>query len=186
MTDPAELDRFLAGVERRAYLQARFAVRDEAAALDVVQDAMIKLVTSYRERPTSEWPLLFQRILQNTIKDYYRRQKVINAWQVALSALGLGDRHDSEEEGAEFDPPGPEEDDPAERVAQGQRLAIVEKCLQALPLRQRQAFLLRYWEGMDTAQTAEVMGCTEGSVKTHCSRAVAALSKALAPYGIEL
>ena len=186
MTDPAELDHFLAGVERRAYLQARFAVQDETAALDVVQDAMIKLATSYSGRPPSEWPLLFQRILQNTIKDYYRRQKVINAWQVALSALGLGDRHDSEEEGAEFDPPGPEEDDPAERVAQGQRLAIVEKCLQALPLRQRQAFLLRYWEGMDTAQTAEVMGCTEGSVKTHCSRAVAALSKALAPYGIEL
>ena len=186
MTDSAELDRFLAGVERRAYLQARFAVQEEAAALDVVQDAMIKLVTNYRERLPGEWPLLFQRILQNTIKDYYRRQKVKNAWQVALSTLGLGDSHDGDEDTVEYDPPGEEDDDPAVRLAQRQRLAIIEKCLHALPLRQRQAFLLRYWEGMDTAQAAEAMGCTEGSVKTHCSRAVAALGKALASYGIEL
>jgi RNA polymerase sigma-70 factor, ECF subfamily len=182
-----EISAFLAEVERRAYKQAMFAVRDEHAALDVVQDAMLKLTEKYSDKPAGELPLLFQRILQNTIHDHFRRQKVRSTWTSLLSALGKRDEKDDD-----FDPLetlAAKSDsnatvDPAVQVESGQIVAIIEEALARLPARQREAFLLRYWEEFDVAETAAVMGCSEGSVKTHCSRAVHALAEMLKSKGV--
>jgi RNA polymerase sigma-70 factor (ECF subfamily) len=184
----AELNQFLSNVERRAYKHALFSVRDTQAALDVVQDAMIKLSIKYGDKPAEELPLLFQRILHNTLHDYYRRQKVRNTWVSLFS--GLQSKHDDEE----FDPLDVLEDQenqsvpdkPDQSLLQKQVVAHIEDALNKLPLRQREAFLLRYWEGLDTSETAAVMGCTEGSVKTHCSRATHALAITLKAKGVEL
>ncbi|MHB1246741.1 MAG: RNA polymerase sigma factor [Sulfuriferula sp.] len=180
MSTPEQLSRFLAEVERRAYRHAAFTVRDEQAALDIVQDAMFKLAEKYVDRPAEEYPMLFQRILQNTIRDYFRRQKVRNYWTTAISFVMPGQNDHSEDEDAvEYSQPTAESDDPANQVNTAQRLVIIQEALEKLPARQREAFLLRYWEEMDTAETASIMGCSEGSVKTHCSRAIHALSKYL-------
>ena len=188
LSSSAELSQFLTSVERRAYKHASYAVRDDHAALDIVQDAMIKLAEKYGDKPAEELPMLFQRILQNTIRDYYRRQKVRMAWVSLFS--GLQSRHDDEE----FDPLDVLEDSenqstpaaPEASLQQRQIIALIEDALGNLPARQREAFLLRYWEGLDTNETAAAMGCTEGSVKTHCSRAVHALSVSLKAKGVEL
>ncbi|KXS33690.1 MAG: RNA polymerase, sigma-24 subunit, ECF subfamily [Candidatus Gallionella acididurans] len=188
LSSSAELSQFLTSVERRAYKHAIYAVRDDHAALDIVQDAMIKLAEKYGDKPAEELPMLFQRILQNTIRDYYRRQKVRSAWVSLFS--GLQSRHDDEE----FDPLDVLEDSenqstpaaPEASLQQRQIIALIEDALGNLPARQREAFLLRYWEGLDTNETAAAMGCTEGSVKTHCSRAVHALSVSLKAKGVEL
>ena len=175
-------------MERRAYKQALFAVRDDPAALDIVQDAMLKLTEKYAERPPAELPLLFQRILQNTIRDFYRRQRVRNLWTTPVSSL-LGAEADSDtdpletlevEDDSKFSEP------PAEQLERSQVLALIEKALEKLPARQRQAFLLRYWEELDVAAAATIMGCSEGSVKTHCSRATRALAVILKKQGIKL
>ena len=142
---------------------------------------MIKLAEKYGGKPAAELPPLFQRILQNTIRDYYRRQKVKNACMTAFSSLT------SRNDGKEYDPLESLQDDgnqsaptgPGESLQQRQVIALIEQALTKLPARQREAFLLRYWEGMDQAETAMVMGCTEGSVKTHCSRATHALAASL-------
>ena len=184
-----ELAEFLASVERRAYKQALFAVRDSENALDIVQDAMLKLSEKYGAKPAGELPMLFQRILQNTIHDHFRRQKVRNTWTTLLSALGKGDEKDEE-----FDPletlqaksDSNAVDDPARQFEQAQVLGHIERALARLPARQREAFLLRYWEELDVAEAAAAMGCSEGSVKTHCSRAVHALAETLAAKGIKL
>jgi len=194
VTDPylastQEFSAFLADVERRAFKQAMFAVRDEHAALDVVQEAMLKLTEKYAQKPVAELPMLFQRILQNTIHDHFRRQKVRSTWTVLLSALGKGSEKDED-----FDPLetlAAKSDsnltaDPAAQFAQSQVLEAIEQALARLPARQREAFLLRYWEEFDVAETAAAMGCSEGSVKTHCSRAVAALAGILKAKGISL
>jgi len=176
-------------VERRAYKHAHYAVRDQDAALDIVQDSMLKLTEKYSAKPAGELPLLFQRILQNTIHDHFRRQKVRNAWTTLLSGLkGGGDPEDENdpldtlEAGAT---PGTVAS-PADQAEQAQVVRLVEHALAKLPGRQREAFLLRYWEELDVAETAAVMGCSEGSVKTHCSRAVHALAKMLEGKGIRL
>ena len=175
-------------MERRAYKQALFAVRDSENALDIVQDAMLKLSEKYGTKPTAELPMLFQRILQNTIRDFYRRRKVRSLWVTLFSSLSAG-REDEEADPLETlaaeDPSGAGAP-PADRLEQAQLIEIIEKELQRLPARQRQAFLLRYWEELDVAETAAVMGCSEGSVKTHCSRAAHALAAALRARGIEL
>ena len=166
-----------------------FAVRDEHSAVDIVQDAMLKLTEKYAQKPAAELPMLFQRILQNTIHDHFRRQKVRSTWTVLLSALGKGDEKDED-----FDPLetlAAKSDsnamaDPAERFGQAQVMGAIEQALSRLPARQREAFLLRYWEEFDVAETAAAMGCSEGSVKTHCSRAVAALASMLKAKGISL
>ena len=188
LSTPAELSRFLSSVERRAYKHALFAVRDHHAALDIVQDAMLKLAEKYGGKPAEELPLLFHRILQNTIRDHYRRQKVRTAWVTLFS--GLQSKHGEEE----FDPLDILEDSenqstpaaPDASVQQSQIIALIEQALATLPARQREAFLLRYWEGLDTMETALAMGCTEGSVKTHCSRAAHALAVSLKEKGVEL
>jgi RNA polymerase sigma-70 factor (ECF subfamily) len=188
LSTSAELSQFLSSVERRAFKHAVFAVRDDHTALDIVQDAMLKLAEKYGDKPVEELPMLFQRILQNTIRDHYRRQKVRTSWITLFS--GLQSKHDEEE----FDPLDVLEDSenqssplvPDVSLQQKQIIVLVEEALGKLPARQREAFLLRYWEGLDTAETAAAMGCTEGSVKTHCSRAVHALAVSLNAKGIEL
>src|SRR6202165_2490492 len=184
-----EISAFLAEVERRAFKQAMFAVRDEDAALDVVQDAMLKLTEKYSGKPLAELPMLFQRILQNTIHDYFRRQKVRSTWTTLLSAFGQKDDKDDDFDLLETLPARSYSNsaaDPARQLEQGQIVAIIEQALTRLPARQRQAFLLRYWEELDVAEAAKAMGCSEGSVKTHCSRAVHALAQTLKAKGISL
>lgn len=186
MANAKELSDFLAQVERRAYKQAAYAVRDDHAALDIVQDAMMKLAEKYSQRPAEEFPMLFQRILQNAIRDYYRRQKVRNLWTTLFSSFSSG--HDDEDDHDLLERLSPHGDDnqndPSEEVDRAQTLNLIEEALQRLPQRQREAFVLRYWEDMDVAETAAVMGCSEGSVKTHCSRAVHTLAVALGKKGL--
>ena len=184
-----EISAFLADVERRAFKQAMFAVRDEDAALDIVQDAMLKLTEKYAAKPAAELPLLFQRILQNTIHDHFRRQKVRSTWTTLLSALGQKDDRDEEYDPLETLPAKSDSNiaaDPAAQLEQGQVVAAIEQALGRLPARQREAFLLRYWEELDVAEAAAAMGCSQGSVKTHCSRAVRALAEMLSARGIKL
>lgn len=186
MATPSELSKFLELVERRAFKQAMFAVRDEDAALDIVQDAMLKLAHHYSERPCPELPLLFQRILQNTIHDYFRRKKTLQSHISNFSEF-------TTDEDEALDPLEFLIDASAVRAVESasdevermQTMASIEEEISKLPARQREAFLMRYWEELDVAETAAVMGCTEGSVKTHCSRAVHALAKALQARGMK-
>ncbi|MCM5572060.1 RNA polymerase sigma factor [Burkholderiaceae bacterium FT117] len=187
MATRQELSDFLESAERRAFRQAVFAVRDEELALDLVQDAMLRLVEKYADRPAPELPLLFQRILQNAVTDHFRRQKVRNLWTTLLSSLSSdGDDEDDRDvlESLEADPSTSLGRDGAANVERDQILAIIDEEIRKLPARQREAFLLRYWEDMDVAETAAIMGCSEGSVKTHCSRANHALAAALKARGI--
>ncbi len=181
-----ELSDFLRSVDKRAFKRAVYAVRDADAALDIVQDAMIRLAEKYGDRPASELPLLFQRILSNATTDWFRRQKVRGAVMQSFSDF---EGHDSEDpvdlldtlealqstEGTES---------AADALSRNQLLQIIDSEVQKLPPRQREAFLMRYWEEFDVAETASLMGCSEGSVKTHCSRAVHALARALKLKGI--
>jgi RNA polymerase sigma-70 factor, ECF subfamily len=182
-----EFEEFLAGVERRAYKQALFAVREAESALDIVQDSMLKLAEKYGDKPLEELPMLFQRILQNTIRDHFRRQKVRSVWTTLLSSLSPS-RDDDEHDPLEtIEAEGSSRfDSPEESLGKSQLIEMIEKELRRLPARQREAFLLRYWEELDVAETAAVMGCSQGSVKTHCSRAAHALATALKAKGIEL
>lgn len=164
-----------------------FAVREEEAALDIVQDSMLKLAEKYGDRPAEELPMLFQRILQNTIRDFYRRSKVRSMWTTLLSAFTPDDEDDHDpletletEDSAKFAA------SPEAQVLQAQTIGAIEEEISKLPTRQREAFLMRYWEDMDVAETAAAMGCSEGSVKTHCSRATHALAAALSARGIKL
>ncbi|HEY0268207.1 MAG TPA: RNA polymerase sigma factor [Methyloradius sp.] len=183
MATAEELSEFLAQVERRAFKQTVYAVRDDHAAMDIVQDAMLKLAEKYAKQPASEYPMLFQRILQNTMRDYWRRQKVRNLWTTLLSSFGGG-----EEEGDERDPletlqSDDEQYQPQAQLESRQTITIIEQAIKTLPTRQREAFLMRYWEELDVAETAKAMGCSQGSVKTHCSRAVHALAKIMESQG---
>jgi RNA polymerase sigma-70 factor (ECF subfamily) len=183
-----ELTDFLRGVERRAYKRTVYAVRNDDAALDIVQDSMIRLAEKYSDRPPEELPLLFQRILSNATLDWFRRQKVRNAVFQNFSDFESQDFEadfDLLESLESSDASGANES-AAETVSRAQLLALIDGEVAQLPARQREAFLLRYWEELDVAETAEVMGCSEGSVKTHCSRAVHALAKALRDKGITL
>jgi len=164
-------------------------VRDEQAALDIVQDAMLRLAEKYGQRPATELPLLFHRIMQNAIRDYYRRQKVRSLWTTLLSSLTPGRGEDDDQDPLEtYEPPGGDTtvEPPGARLEQAQVLEIIEQELTKLPPRQREAFMMRYWEELDVAETARVMGCSEGSVKTHCSRATHALAIALKARGVTL
>ena len=149
---------------------------------------MLKLSEKYAQRPAEELPPLFQRILQNTIRDFYRRQKVRALWTTPVSALFGGEDDEDHDplETLEVENVSKGWDAPPEQLERRQLIALIEKALEKLPLRQRQAFLLRYWEEMDVAEAAKVMGCSEGSVKTHCSRATHALAAILTKQGIKL
>jgi len=184
MATAQELSDFLAQVERRAFKQTVYAVRDDQAALDIVQDAMLKLAEKYGDHSVDEYPMLFQRILQNTMRDYWRRQKVRNLWTTLFSSFGSDDESDEERDPLEILNPGDGSNSPDAQLERSETIAIIENALQKLPARQREAFVLRYWEDMDVAETAAAMGCSQGSVKTHCSRAVRALAVLLEKDGI--
>jgi len=191
MASRQEMADFLESVERRAFRQAVYAVRNEDAALDIIQDAMLRLAQRYGDKPAAELPMLFQRILQNAITDHFRREKVRNLWTTLYSALSPGgyseesNEHDVLET-IQAPAVGKVFETGAERVERTQVLAIIEQELERLPARQREAFLMRYWHDMDVAETALAMGCSEGSVKTHCSRATHTLAAALQARGITL
>lgn len=187
MATDKELSDFLKSTEKRAFKRTAYAVRNEDAALDIVQDSMIRLAEKYADRPAAEMPLIFNRILSNATMDWFRRNKVRKAVLQNFSDLEsgaeLGDFDLLESlESADGSGAYP---GPAEKLSNDQTLALIEVEIAELPARQREAFLLRYWEELNTAETALVMGCTEGSVKTHCSRAVHALAAALAAKGLK-
>ena len=184
-----ELSDFLKSVDKRAFKRTLYHVRNEEAALDIVQDSMLKLAEHYGDKPPGELPMLFQRILTNCTLVWFRRQKTRNALFSSLSDFeGPG------EDGADFDflevhagvPEGETAQSAEDSLRRAQVLRAIETEIQLLPARQREAFLMRYWEEMDVAETAAAMGCSEGSVKTHCFRAVQTLSKALKAKGIVL
>jgi RNA polymerase sigma-70 factor (ECF subfamily) len=185
MATPKELSDFLTAIERRAFKQTAYAVRDDHAALDIVQDAMMKLAEKYGERPATEFPMLFQRILENTMRDFWRRQKVRNLWTTLLSSFGSNDADSEERDPLETIDVEDDRDEPSAQLARSQTIQLIENALQKLPARQREAFVLRYWEEMDVAETAKIMGCSDGSVKTHCSRAVHALALELNKQGLD-
>ncbi len=188
MATEQELSDFLKGVEKRAFKRSVYHVRDVDAALDIVQDSMIKLTEHYGDKPPEELPMLFQRILSNTTLDWFRRQKTRNAIFSNMSDFESssedGDFNILETLAASDDSQKSESTE--DTASRAQILHQIEAEIQELPGRQREAFLMRYWEEMDVAETAAAMGCSEGSVKTHCSRAVLALSKALKARGIRL
>jgi RNA polymerase sigma-70 factor, ECF subfamily len=172
------LNSFLADVERRAFRMARMALRHDEDALDAVQDAMLQLVRRYAGRPGAEWRPLFYRILENRIRDLQRR-RMVRGRVMAWMPWHRGNEEDDSDpvERAPDPAPGP--------VAQleGREIgAALENAIAHLPARQREAFLLRSLEGMDVAQTAAVMGCSEGSVKTHYSRALQHLREQLGEF----
>ncbi|MCH9798510.1 MAG: RNA polymerase sigma factor [Betaproteobacteria bacterium] len=184
MASSQELSDFLRDVERRAFKQTAYAVRDDHAAMDIVQDAMLKLADKYPDKPVTEYPMLFQRILQNTMRDFWRRQKVRALWTTLLSSFST-----QSDDGEARDPLDTMDVDdgsqnPATQLEGSQTLQVIETALQKLPARQREAFVLRYWEKMSVAETAESMGCSEGSVKTHCSRALHTMAALLAQQGL--
>lgn len=167
-----ELERFLADIERRAFRIAQVALRDADDALDVVQDAMFKLTRSYASRPSAEWRPLFYRILENGIRDLQRRRTVrqrVMSWLPGPKEDPDNEAQDPLDNVADAAPSIPE------KLMQAEAMQQLEKSLRVLPPRQREAFILRNFEGMDVAETASAMACSEGSVKTHYSRAVHAL-----------
>jgi len=169
------LDQFLATHERRAYRMCLLATGQQADALDIVQDAMLKLVRHYAQRAPTEWPALFHRIVQNTIKDWYRKEKVRRRWR---SWFSTHDDDGDKEDGLEQHPQSGTHP-PDELTGQAMAMQHLDEQIRNLPLRQQQAFLLRQWEGLDVAATAKAMGISEGSVKTHYSRAVHKLREIL-------
>ena len=173
-----QLNQFLAEVERRALRIAQIAVRDRDEALDLVQNAMIKLVSNYASRAETEWPPLFYRILQNGIRDWHRRQKVKNRVMVWFGRGQTGDD--------EYDVVAAAPDlagrSPEQELQTGQAMEKLEGAVHDLPARQREAFMLRTFEGLDVAGTAVAMGCSQGSVKTHYSRAVHSLRDSLGEH----
>jgi RNA polymerase sigma-70 factor (ECF subfamily) len=181
-----ELSDFLKSVEKRAFKRVVYSVRDDDAALDIVQDTMIRLAGNYADRPANELPLLFQRILSNATMDWFRRQKVRGALFRNFSDFDPGGNDEDFDilEVLESLDDGARNESAADSLARAQILRVIDGEVANLPARQREAFLLRYWEELDVAETAQAMGCSEGSVKTHCSRAVHALAKALRSKGI--
>jgi RNA polymerase sigma-70 factor (ECF subfamily) len=166
-----ELERFLASVERRAFRIAELALRDADDALDAVQESMIQLARHYGARPTEEWKPLFYRILNNRIRDFQRRRKVRARLFVWFSPRANDDGDAPDPAESTVDPGG----SPSERLEGEEAMKVLGLAIGALPARQQQAFILRNFEGLDVAQTAVAMGCSEGSVKTHYFRAVQAL-----------
>jgi RNA polymerase sigma-70 factor (ECF subfamily) len=177
--DPAAqtLNGFLAEVERKAFRMAQMALRHDEDALDAVQDAMLQLVRRYASRPSAEWRPLFHRILENRIRDLQRRRSVRGRF-LAWMPWSAGEETEVDPVERAPDPaPGP-----VAQVEGDQIGAALQRAIGLLPARQRQAFLLRNLEGLDVADTARAMGCSEGSVKTHYSRAVHSLREQLGGF----
>ena len=164
------MERFLVSVERRAFRMAQISTGSTEDALDIVQEAMLGLVRRYRSKPEREWKPLFYSILQGRIRDWYRKHKVRSKWMGWLSLR----RHDDNEE--QVDPmqevADPAAGEPMQTVSDRHSIERLEIAIQQLPARQQQAFMLRTWEGLSVADTAIAMACSQGSVKTHYSRAI--------------
>ncbi len=173
-----QLNEFLAEVERRALRIAEIAVRDRDEALDLVQDSMIKLVRNYSDRGCDEWPPLFYRILQNSVRDWHRRRAVRNRVMVWFQKP----RSDDSDLDLVAAAPDPNGRSPEEELQNSEAMHDMEGAVQELPTRQREAFMLRTFEGLDVAGTAVAMGCSQGSVKTHYSRAVHTLREKLGEH----
>jgi RNA polymerase sigma-70 factor (ECF subfamily) len=171
---PLLLEAFLESIERRAYRTALLTTKKAADALDIVQDAMLQLVQHYADKDADVWPLLFQRILQNKIMDWHRQQTRQGRW---FWSIPVAVEEDEEDPLQQIE--NEHEDDPLNLVARARDINRVLVALESMPLRQRQAFILRAWEGLDVASTATAMGCSEGSVKTHYFRALEYLRRAL-------
>jgi len=176
----APIEAFLRDVEARAYRIALAHVRDRGEALDIVQDAMIRLVQRYADRPSEEWPPLFYRILQNRIRDIQRRRAVRSRIMSFFGGTASEEERDPLVEAA-----APRAENPLEQLVADDAMRALQQALAELPARQREAFMLRNFEGLDVAQTAVAMSCTQGSVKTHYSRAVHRLRAVLAEHGEE-
>jgi RNA polymerase sigma-70 factor (ECF subfamily) len=176
------IEQFLIQSEKRAFIMARIATKDEEVALDIVQDAMIKLVSKYSNKQSHEWPPLFYRILQSRINDWYRRQKVRNRWR---SWLGKEIANEDESRDSPLENHSNENEQlPDDDVHNHEFSESLEVAVSALPLRQKQAFMLRAWEEYSTLETSQIMKCSEGSVKTHYSRALVALRHSLKEYSL--
>ena len=171
------LNSFLIAVERRAYRMALISLGDSDDALDVVQDSMIKLASRYADKPAEQWRPLFYRILRNRINDLHRRNSVRHRFRGFLPGQ-MGNEDDDKEDPFQV-APDPAGRSPEHQLESNQQMLELEAALKSLPRRQREAFMLRCWEGLSTAETANAMRCGEGSVKTHYSRALHALRSAL-------
>jgi RNA polymerase sigma-70 factor (ECF subfamily) len=169
-------DAFLKSVERRAFQMARIATSHNEEALDIVQDAMFKLVKKYRGKPIDELTPLFYRILQSKIRDWYRRQRVRQRWQFWVNSEAI-----DEDPGSDpiSNAPAPETESPEKLMLRNQSMQVLEDALSKLPLRQQQTFLLRAWEGLSVSEASLAMGCSEGSIKTHYYRAIHTLREKL-------
>ncbi|QTR48347.1 RNA polymerase sigma factor [Thiothrix litoralis] len=177
LDDTTRLDTFLREVSRRAFVVARLATHDEDEAMDIVQDAMFKLVQKYAGSPHGEWGALFHTILHSRINDWHRRQKVRNRWRVFFS------KNDDEDNSAPEDQVAQTQFlEPERQLLQDEMSVLVQEAVGQLPLRQQQALLLRGWEGYDIAETAKIMKCSAGSVKTHYSRAIHSLREKLGDH----
>lgn len=178
--DEQALEQFLAGVERRALRMAELATGTRDEALDVVQEAMCGLVRGYRRRPSAEWSALFWRILYNQLRDWRRRTTVLRRLRIWLFVPAEASEDGNDSGLDRF--PGPASAEPAGQAQAGQTRQALEQALRALPLRQRQVFLLRAWEGLDVAETAQALGCSSGSIKTHYARALRKLRSQLGDH----
>ena len=166
------LNAFLKSIEKKAFTMARFATRDDDAALDIVQDAMTRLAINYRYKSPEEWPPLFQRILQNRIKDWYRHEhRFQSVFESMEDWLPGSHPEDTKEHG--------HDEDPFKHLLREGKVEHMMQHIEALPLKQQQVFLLRHWEGYSTAEVAECLNVKEGSVKTHLSRAMTKLRSSL-------
>lgn len=176
-TGERTLDQFLKSVERRALRMAELATGNRDEALDLVQDAMFGFARHYAGKPAADWAPLFYRVLDSRLNDWHRRRSVRSRWLAVWTRNDDDDEHDEIAQAPDTNDPGP-----LLRLAGSEAAHALDAALGNLPLRQRQAFLLRVWEGFDVAATASTMRCSEGSVKTHLSRALAALRRALEDY----
>jgi len=176
-TQERMLEQFLKGVERRALRMAELATTNRDEALDLVQDAMFGFARHYAMKPAAEWTPLFYRVLDSRLNDWHRRRQVRGRWLVAFTRKDEDDEADEISQAPDLNDPGP-----LLRLAGSEAARDLDAALSNLPLRQRQAFLLRVWEGLDVAATASAMRCSEGSVKTHLSRALASLRRQLGAH----
>ena len=175
--DLLAMEKFLASIERKAFLMAKLATGDADISLDIVQDAMFILVKKYRNKPQDQWKPLFYRILQNRIRDWYRRSSVRNRWRIWLNVQKFdGNRVDGDPLDTIADPSG---ENPAHLALRSEVSKAIMSALAKLPLRQHQTFMLRFWEGLSVSETAAAMRCSEGAVKTHSARALKSLRSSL-------
>lgn len=186
MATEKELSHFLASVETKAFKRAAYITKDDEAALDIVQDSMYKIIEKYASKPVAELPFLFQKILSNMIMDWFRKRKTEQG--VIVSADAFMDSDDDNEPVDILENIADPENsgDSFSLLNQKETMHLIEEAVQSLPARQQEAFMLRYWEDMSVSETAQIMNCSEGSVKTHCSRATQTLAQILKNKGISL